>query len=146
MFRDTINKLNSIIGLLTTNWTAARAAKLDYLDAAISSRAPASTAVSNADYTSTRAALLDGIIQTSVIKSIQTGMTSSSTWTAGGSLAYYRDFTIASVNPAKCLVICQSTDDASTACSGYITSPTNLRLERKTITSSQFRWYVVEFK
>ncbi len=43
---------------MTTYWTAARAAKLDFLTANV---AVASTAVSNADYTSARAAALDSI-------------------------------------------------------------------------------------
>jgi hypothetical protein len=54
-------KLKTISDWLTTYWTAARAAKIDYLDAAISSRAPAATAVSNVDYTPARAAALDSV-------------------------------------------------------------------------------------
>jgi hypothetical protein len=54
-------KLATIIGWFTNYWTAARAAKIDYLDAAISSRAPASTAVSNADYTSALATKLNAL-------------------------------------------------------------------------------------
>ncbi len=42
-----------------TVWTGARAAKVDNLDATISSRAPASTALSNATWTNARAANLD---------------------------------------------------------------------------------------
>jgi hypothetical protein len=57
-------KLKTISDLLTANWTAARAAKIDYLDATISSRAPASTAVSNVDYTPARAAALDSAAST----------------------------------------------------------------------------------
>jgi hypothetical protein len=45
--------------LSTAQWTNARAALLDYLDALISSRAPASTALSTAQWTNARAALLD---------------------------------------------------------------------------------------
>lgn len=44
---------------LTGRLTAGRAASLDDLDAAVSSRAPAATAVSTADYSSVRAAKLD---------------------------------------------------------------------------------------
>jgi hypothetical protein len=54
-------KLKTISDWLTTYWTAARAAKVDYLDAAISSRAPAATAVSNVDYTPVRATALDSV-------------------------------------------------------------------------------------
>lgn len=44
-----------------SNWTAERAAKLDNLDAAVSSRAPSNTALSNATWTNTRAGYLDNI-------------------------------------------------------------------------------------
>lgn len=47
--------------LLDNRLTAARAAKLDFLDAGIGTRAPASTAVSSASYTATRAAYLDNL-------------------------------------------------------------------------------------
>lgn len=43
------------------DYTSTRAAKLDNLDAAISGRAPSSSAVSNADYTSARSAKLDSL-------------------------------------------------------------------------------------
>jgi hypothetical protein len=46
---------------LVDRLTAGRAAALDNLDAAITSRAAASTAVSNVNYTSGRAALLDNL-------------------------------------------------------------------------------------
>ncbi len=49
---------------LTDRLTAARAGYLDNLDAAISTRAGASTAVSNADYTAALAAHLAGLIAT----------------------------------------------------------------------------------
>lgn len=45
--------------LLDNRLTTARAAKLDNLDAAVSTRAAADTAVSNANYTATRAGYLD---------------------------------------------------------------------------------------
>ena len=47
--------------LSNSTWTNARAALLDNLDAKISSRAPASTALSNAVWTNTRAGYLDAI-------------------------------------------------------------------------------------
>jgi hypothetical protein len=51
-------KLSTIIGWFTNYWTAARAAKLDYLTGNV---ALSSTAVSNSDYTPARAAALDNI-------------------------------------------------------------------------------------
>lgn len=53
-YLDYLNSLNARL-------TDARAVKLDFLDALVSSRAPASTALSSAIWTATRAALLDGI-------------------------------------------------------------------------------------
>jgi hypothetical protein len=47
--------------LSTAQWTNTRAALLDYLDAAISSRAPSATALSTAQWTNARAALLDNL-------------------------------------------------------------------------------------
>ena len=77
-------KLNSLIATLGDHvaaWTAARAAKMDNLDAKISTRAPANTALSNAVWTNTRAGYLDklnsGVPITSmpsVIKSVQRGI------------------------------------------------------------------------
>jgi hypothetical protein len=58
-----LDKLNITGNVADGNdYTAARAAKLDNLDDLISSRAPASTAVSNVDYTAARAAKLDNIL------------------------------------------------------------------------------------
>lgn len=55
-------KVNNLLNTLANHaaaWTSARAAKMDNLDAAISSRAPASTALSTAQWTNTRAGYLD---------------------------------------------------------------------------------------
>jgi hypothetical protein len=52
-------KLKTIADYLTTYLSSTRAAKIDNLDAIITSRAAASTAVSNADLTPTRAGYLD---------------------------------------------------------------------------------------
>jgi hypothetical protein len=135
-------KLATIIGWFTNYWTAARAAKIDYLDATISSRAPASTAVSNANYTAGRAALLDGIIQNSVINSIQTGTTIVKT--AAG-IGYTVDLTISAVNVSKCFVFVQG---QSSQAWGYMSSTTNLHIESITAvnTTGGLRWWVVEFK
>ena len=57
-------KVNNLLNTLANHaaaWTSARAAKMDNLDAAISSRAPASTALSTAQWTNTRAGYLDNI-------------------------------------------------------------------------------------
>jgi hypothetical protein len=52
-------RLKTIADYLTTHLSSTRAAKIDNLDAAISTRAPASTALTNATWTPTRAGHLD---------------------------------------------------------------------------------------
>lgn len=52
-------KLKTISDHLTTNLSTTRAAKVDNLDAAISTRAPASTALTNATWTNARAEKID---------------------------------------------------------------------------------------
>lgn len=102
--------------------TATRAALLDYLDATISSRAPASTAVSNANYTAGRAALLDALGTGVPIKakSIQRLASSISLDGAGTGIDYrYKDQTVTEVDPAKTLVTVRGVGYASTA-SGYV--------------------------
>ncbi len=58
----------SILDALVAAYTVARAGKLDNLDALVSSRAPANTALSNAVWTNARAALLDrlGYLDTTI--------------------------------------------------------------------------------
>lgn len=61
-------RLTKVANSITTNWTsfwqawtAARAAKIDNLDAKISTRAPANTALSNATWTDARAGYLNNL-------------------------------------------------------------------------------------
>jgi hypothetical protein len=65
-------KLKAISDYLTTNWTAAKAV---FLDAAISTRAPASGALSDAVWTGTKAGYVDAAISSrgTAIKLIQRG-------------------------------------------------------------------------
>lgn len=125
--------------------TSARADKLDFLDGLISSRAPASTAVSNADLTPARAAKLSNLIETSVLNSnIQTGYAASLPGAGAGEDNYYLDVTVSAVVIAKTLVIVQSVEQAGSAISGRMTSTTNLR-----VSGGEFargRWYIIEFK
>ena len=64
-----------------SDYTAARAAKLDNLDATISSRAPASTALSNATWTDARAAKLDNLDDTISSRAPASTALSNATWT-----------------------------------------------------------------
>ncbi|MEL7625206.1 MAG: hypothetical protein AAGU12_16700 [Clostridiales bacterium] len=52
-------KMNAVLQKFVAAWTDGRAAKLDNLDAAVSSRAAASTALSNGVWTNARAGLMD---------------------------------------------------------------------------------------
>lgn len=90
-------KLKTLLDRLT----AARAANLDKLDANVSTRAPAATALSNAVWTDARAAKLDANVLTNgVIKSIQRGTHAG----ASGDITV----AISSINPDKSIVILNS--------------------------------------
>jgi hypothetical protein len=96
-------KLDAILAWFTSYWTAVRAVKLDNLDAAMSTRAAASTALTNATWTDVRAAKLDTVLSGSIIQSIQ-----HSSVTQGGTnngASYTGTVTIASVNTAKSIII-----------------------------------------
>ena len=139
-------RLKAVSDWLTTYWTAARAAKVDNLDAAISTRAAAATAVSNVDYTSTRAAKLDLIIGGSVIKSMQSGTFTAVS--AGGT-----NVTLGSaVVVAKSIVLIQN--EMTLVISGFVvnvtgvlTTTTNLQLNAggNATTGANGRWTVLEF-
>lgn len=94
-------KLKTIYDYLTTHLSSTRAAKIDNLDAAMSTRAPASTALSTATWTGTKAGYLDAGISTRLggIKSIQTGQITIQS-TDGSASA-----TIAAVNTAKTILL-----------------------------------------
>lgn len=61
MYEIFLASIQQLLGTLLDRISSARAAKLDNLDAAISTRAAASTAVSNADLTAARAGYLDAL-------------------------------------------------------------------------------------
>jgi hypothetical protein len=138
-------KLKTISDWLTTYWTAARAAKVDNLDAAVSTRAAAATALSTATWTNARAAALDSI-GASVIRSIQSDYAYSGAPAAGGRLSKYMDVAIAAVTVNKSIVLIQDAQDGSAfPATGYLTSANNLRLETSGLNISAV-WTVVEFK
>lgn len=106
-----IGFIASILGkvnALRAAYTDARAGYLDRLDASITTRAAASTAVSNADLTATRIAKLDNLDAlissrlSTVINSIQYGYYPRSI-SAGGT--YTGTVTITAVNTAKSVLI-----------------------------------------
>ncbi len=145
-------KLKTLLDRLTS----LRAIRIDNLDNTITSRAPASTALSTAYWTNARAGYLDNLasaVPSSFIQSIQTGYSAGSSGSSGsGEDQHYLDITISAVVVAKSIVLLQDFSDSSGiwfVTSGRLTSTTNLRIG--TIGSgfsSAFygRWVVVEFK
>ena len=135
-------KLKTLIDRLT----ATRAANLDKLDANITTRAAASTALSNAVWTDARAGKLDLI----GIKSIQRG---SFTW---GAAELTRTITISSVTASRAILTFSFTSK-STATSfgegeresfvaGNVDSDTALRFSReKSGPTSLVEWQLIEY-
>lgn len=131
---------------LTTHLASARAAKIENLDAAISTRAPASTAMSNATWSDAKAGFIDMAISgVARIKSIQhSGVTISNTTTTG-------NVTISSVTTSKAFIIPagQSGNGSSfdqVSAQLYFTSGTNVQASRSSSDSTMtYRFTVVEF-
>ena len=100
-------KSNAILTWFTGTWTAARAA---FLDVAVSSRAAASTALSNATWTNARASYLDKLnagmlTANSAVRSVQRGnVFSGSFFSPGGGLPIQATVSINAVSPTKCFV------------------------------------------
>lgn len=123
-------KLKTLLGRLT----ATRAAALDNLDASITSRAPADTAVSNAVLTDTRVAYLDNLAAAPLrIKSIQRGVINifNGTGTATGSA------TITAVNPAKTELRLLGYHGYRTDTGGLWNEPASVRLASATSVLAQ---------
>ncbi len=145
-----INKLLGAVADHVAEWTSARAANIDNLDAAISGRAPANTALSNAVWTNTRAGYLDKLnsgvavasLSGKIIKSVQRGIGVG-------------DITISAVNLQKSLLIISgsSAKDEGGKTSpepawGRIVNSTTIRLACSNYTSSYpglVPWQVIEF-
>lgn len=67
-------KMNAVLQKFVAAWTDGRAAKLDNLDAAVSSRAAANTALSNGVWTNARAGLMDRLDGTISSRASQTSV------------------------------------------------------------------------
>lgn len=149
-------RLKAVYTHLTSYLSSTRCAKIDNLDTTMSSRAPASTAVSNADYTPARGALLERLNATpgipGTVKSIQSGVFYNSTGTLAGTGedARYVDVTIAAVTVAKSVVLIQPMEAPTYGFVGNtarLLSTTSLRLSDNSSNSNWvgMRWTVVEF-
>lgn len=93
-------KLKSVYDHLTTYLSSTRCAKIDNLDAAISSRAAASTALSSGTWTATKAGYIDMAISgVCRIKSIQKVDITVASLSASGTA------TITAVNTAKTIIV-----------------------------------------
>lgn len=92
-------KLKTIYDYLVANLSTTRTAKIDNLDAAISTRAAASTALTNATWTDAKAGFIDGAISGRLgsIKAIYTGNITIANGASSGTA------TITAVNTAKAI-------------------------------------------
>jgi hypothetical protein len=148
--------IGALIGLpgkiktLLDRLTATRAGLLDNLDAAMTTRAAASTALSTATWSATKAGYLDVAISSrlsAAVKSIQTGYRGGALASSGtGEDLYYADITLGTaVTVAKTFVILQHAATTNNSGTGRVTSTTNLRLSRSDSNGMTCRYYVVEF-
>ena len=137
---------------LTDRLTSGRATNLDNLDAAVTSRAAASTALSNVTWTNALAALLGNTIQTSILSgAVQTGYFNVVTPTTGaGEDTYYTDITITAIaDTTKCIVMTNGYSGGNTTVNYFfarLTSTTNLRIASVSAGSMAGRWYVIPLK
>ncbi|WP_341649924.1 hypothetical protein [Thauera humireducens] len=158
-------KLKTLLDRLT----ATRAANLDNLNATVTSRAPAATALSNAVWTDARAAKLDaGVLATGVVRSVQGGWVNAapSTGTIDTEDHKYCDVTISAVDVSRSTVVFvggsttgglqsaftrqDSSTGSSYECTARLTSSTVLRISApggsgNNPTKIAGRWTVVEY-
>ena len=146
--------------VLADRLTSTRAANLDRLDANVSTRAAAATALSNAVWTDARAGKLDIASLGLSIKSVQSGYTSATVaeGVANTEDDGYINIAIASVNTSKSVVFVNGGCGGSVSQSvtygsakiimGRLTSATNLRVSCPSAIGTDritVRWYVAEF-
>jgi len=148
------------IKILIDRITSTRASNLDNLNATVSSRAPASTALSSSVWTGTRAGYLDAsiadrasqssvdAIPTSPIKSVQRGLL-----IVGGSDSPPYNVTISSVDLGKSVLTFSYGGDVAAELTperllwGRLTSSTNIRFDKYRPGSLIYTiaWEVVEY-
>lgn len=147
-----IDLYNWVYDLVTNRLTSARAGYLDRLDAAVTTRAAASGALSDAVWTNVKAGYLDMAISAvpSGIVGVQTGYVSSGSPSSGATEdTQYIDTTITAVaNVNKCLVIVQvAAGSSSSNFTARLTSTTNVRVSCASASATmRARFYVVEFQ
>jgi len=148
------------IKILMDRITSTRASNLDNLNASVSSRAPASTALSSSVWTGTRAGYLDASISgrasqssvdaipTSPIKSVQRGLL-----TVGFADAPPYNVTISSVDLGKSMLTFSYGENNTSALTserllwGRLTSSTNIRFDKYRSAASTYTiaWEVIEY-
>ena len=146
------------IKILIDRITSTRASNLDNLDGAVSSRAPASTALSSSVWTGTKAGYVDTAISgrasqssvdaipTSPIKSVQRGVA-----TVADTAPH--NVTISSVDLGKSVLTFSYGEDAETDLMadhllwGWLTSSTNIRFDNYESAVSYYTiaWQVIEY-
>lgn len=122
--------------LSTATWTSARATNLDNVDATVSSRAPSSTALSTATWTAARALNLDNIDTTVSSRAAASTALSTATWT--NTRAGYLDTTISSRAAASTAL---SSNVWTSTRAGYIDN-INTRLSSCSVQRLATRTYV----
>lgn len=153
-------RLKAVYDYLVANLSTTRAAKIDNLDAAMSTRAAAATALSIAVWTNGTAGKINSGGIPGTVKSIQTGFANSTSTAGAGEDAKYLDVAITAVaSTAKCVVLVipdfYNHFISDTYGGNYqvfpairsarLTSTTNLRLSSLLAPSIVGRWTVIEY-
>lgn len=111
------------------------------LDATVSSRAAASTAVSNVDYTSARAGYLDKLNAGGIAGTVKSVQTLSYTLASEAS----KVFTITSVSTTKTIIIPTSSSNSMSWTRWRLTSATQVTYDQTATSSEPIQAFVVEF-
>jgi hypothetical protein len=111
------------------------------LDTTVSSRAAASSAVSNVDYTSARAGYLDKLNAGGIAGTVKSVQTLSYTLASEAS----KVFTITSVSTTKTIIIPTSSSNSIAWTRWRLTSATQVTYDQTASTSEPIQAFVVEF-
>lgn len=151
-------QLDDLLTRLSASWANNVTSKVSNLDAAISTRAGAATALSTAVWDAATAGKINSGGIPGTVKSIQTGWVNDATTAGSGEDSYYFDVTLGTaVVVAKCVVTFTSRMDSIYIAEGYtglpaiesarLMSTTSLRLSRNYARTGSVvgRWTVVEY-
>lgn len=137
-------KIKAVADYLLNNLSVLRAAKIEFLDAYMTSRAPAATALSNATWTDVRAAKLDSIT-TSFVKSITTFVVQDTISSGGQGNGVTYTFGGAGVNISKTVVLSQLGSNTGVGCYAYLVSTTVVKVDSASAGAVMLRVTLLEF-